>query len=170
MAITARDERGRIAKGAGGRTAGARNRRPAVSSTLPPDAVGRLYETLYGLALAGDVQAIRLLLDRLDPAPKGRPVMLPSVPEIAGAEDVVEVGRAVLGAMCAGELTPGEAGDAIGVLHRHVESLELPAHEANLTQLREQFEELETLYREPLGSGPGRPPLARFGGPDMPAQ
>jgi hypothetical protein len=95
--------------------------------------------------------------------------MLPSVPEITGAEDVVEAGRAVLDALCAGELTPGEAADAIAVAHRHVQTLKLLAHEANLKQLKEQVGELETLYCERLAHGPERPPHVRFRGPEMPA-
>jgi hypothetical protein len=165
-----RDTQGRFAAGNPGRKPSSRNNRPALSGLLPSDATARLYEKAYTMALSGDAAMIRMLLDRLDPAPKGRPVMLPTIPEIAGAEDVVVAGRAVLDALYAGDLTPDEAAGTIAVLHRHVQSLELPAHEANLERLRKEVKELETLYHERLAHGTGRPPYAGLVSIEMPAQ
>src|SRR4051794_16897428 len=77
MAITLRDQHGRIAPGNGGRTPGSRNRRPGLVDHLPPDAFANIAVKLYGLALSGDVAAAKLLVDRYDPAPRHARVSLP---------------------------------------------------------------------------------------------
>src|SRR3954469_13134771 len=77
MAITLRDQHGRIPPGNGGRTPGSRNRRPGLVDHLPPDAFAHIAAKLYELALAGDVTAAKLLVDRYDPAPRHARVNLP---------------------------------------------------------------------------------------------
>ena len=73
--IDQRDKNGRIIK-ATGRATGSKNKRPNIHAVLPPNAVAEFYTKIYEAALTGDMTAARLLLDRLDPAPKGRPVEL----------------------------------------------------------------------------------------------
>ena len=121
--IQGRDAKGRIVK-TNGRSTGSKNKRPNIHALLPPDAVQQLYTALFQLALAGDTAASRLLLDRLDPAPKGRPVELPEVPPIDGIESAQQAGRRVLETMLAGELSPDEAGQVIAVIMQQVVGLE----------------------------------------------
>jgi hypothetical protein len=83
---------------------------------LPPDALQTLYTAIFDAAKAGDMTAARLLLDRLDPAPKGRVVELPGVPEITGLEAAQMAGRQVVQTMLAGELSPDEAGQVLDVV------------------------------------------------------
>src|SRR3954469_7202569 len=77
MAITLRDQHGRIPPGNGGRTPGSRNRRPGLIDHLPPDAFASIAAKLYEQALAGDVAAPKLLVDRYDPVPRHARVSLP---------------------------------------------------------------------------------------------
>jgi hypothetical protein len=121
--IQGRDARGRIVKTTG-RATGSKNKRPNIHALLPPNALQQLYGTLFQLALAGDTTAGKLLLDRLDPAPKGRPVALPDVPPIDGLEAAQQAGRKVLETMLAGELSPDEAGQVLSVLMQQVVGLE----------------------------------------------
>jgi hypothetical protein len=111
--IQERDARGRIVK-TNGRATGSKNKRPNIWTVLPSDAVADLYRTLFELAKGGDTGAAKLLLDRLDPTPKGRPVELPGMPPIDGLEGAQQAGRRVLEAMLAGELSPDEAGQVLG--------------------------------------------------------
>ena len=60
MAITLRDERGRVAPGGGGRTPGSRNKRPGLVDHLPPEAFANIAAKLYQQALSGDVAAAKL--------------------------------------------------------------------------------------------------------------
>jgi hypothetical protein len=135
--IEQRDKKGRIVK-ATGRTLGSRNRRPSIHGLLPPNAVQQLCTALFQLALAGDTAAARLLLDRLDPAPKGRPVELPGVPPIDGLEGAQQAGRRVLETMLAGELSPDEAGQVLGVIMQQVVGLEARDWAKMLSELQER--------------------------------
>ena len=77
MAITLRDQHGRIAPGSGGRTPGSRNKRPGLVDHLPPEAFANIAAKLYQQALSGDVAAAKLLVDRYDPVPRHGRVSLP---------------------------------------------------------------------------------------------
>lgn len=86
-----------------------------------PDIVAKLVEA----AKAGDVQAARLLLERVI-APLKAIEESATVPLPAGT--LAEQGRALLGAAAAGELAPGQAAallGALGTLARVVEVDEL---------------------------------------------
>lgn len=101
--------------------------RAAISARVP-----ELLETLMNKALDGDVGAARLLLERavaplksVDPA---------QVLELKG-ETLTERGHSVLGAVQAGELSPGQGAaliGAIGSLARVTEIDELAARVASL--------------------------------------
>jgi hypothetical protein len=135
--IQGRDAKGRIVK-TNGRVQGSKNKRPNIHALLPPDAVQQLYTALFQLALAGDTAASRLLLDRLDPAPKSRAVELPEVPPIDGIESAQQAGRRVLETMLAGELSPDEAGQVITVIMQQVVGLEARDWSRMLEQLQER--------------------------------
>ena len=135
--IQERDAKGRITKTTG-RVTGSRNKRPSILSMLPPDALQQLYTRLFELALAGDAASARLLLDRVDPAPKGRPVELSEVPPIDGIESAQQAGRRVLEVMLAGELSPDEAGQVLAVLTQQVVTLEARDWSKMLSELQER--------------------------------
>jgi hypothetical protein len=132
-----RDAAGRFLRGPG-RTKGSKNRRPSILAMLPPDALPQLYMTVFNAAKAGDMTAAKLLLDRLDPALKGRPVELPEVPPIDGLDAAQQAGRRVLETMLAGELSPDEAGQVLGVILQQVVGLEARDWSRMLEQLQER--------------------------------
>ena len=66
-----------------------------------------LVEAAYLLVKQRNVQALKMLLDRVWPVPRGRPVRI-EVPEIRTAADLVAVGAAVTANVTNGELTPEE--------------------------------------------------------------
>jgi hypothetical protein len=117
---------------------GSKNKRPTILAMLPPDALPTLYTTIFNAAKDGDMTAARLLLDRLDPAPKGRPVELPEVPPIEGLEGAQQAGRRVLETILAGELSPDEAGQVLGVILQQVVGLEARDWSRLLEQLQER--------------------------------
>ena len=92
---------------------------------LPPDALQTLYTTIFAAAASGDMTAARLLLDRMDPAPKGRPVELPEVPLPIDSLPAAQVAaRKVVEAMVGGELSPAEAAETIGVITQQITTVE----------------------------------------------
>jgi hypothetical protein len=105
---------------------------------LPPDALQTLYTTIFAAAASGDMTAARLLLDRLDPAPKGRPVELPEVPPIDSIDAAQQAGRRVLETMLAGELSPDEASQVLGVIMQQVVGLEARDWGKLLSELQER--------------------------------
>ena len=87
--------------------------------------VPTIIERLTAAALAGDVGAARLLLERVIPPLKAAEVAVPlALPD----GTLTEQGRAVLGAVAAGRIAPGQGAAllaAIGTLARVVEVDEL---------------------------------------------
>jgi hypothetical protein len=129
--IEKRDEHGRVIKSAG-RRPGSRNKRPSAAELLPPDALPTLYARLYDLAGAGDVQALRILLDRLDPLREGAPVELPGVPVITDAASARAVTGQVLHLVAVGEITPEEAAAIGWLIEAHVQAIKVHDLEARL--------------------------------------
>lgn len=66
-------------------------------------------------AKGGDMVAAKIVLDRISPARKGRPLRF-EMPEARTADDVATALASVVGAMADGELTPDEAALVASVL------------------------------------------------------
>ena len=102
--------------------------RAAIGAYVPA-----IIERLVNAACGGDVQAARLLLERVLPPVKAveqvQPVDMPTDGSLAAQ------GRAVLAAVAAGQLSPGQGGQllaAIGALARVIELDELERRLADL--------------------------------------
>ena len=117
-----------------GRRAGSTNQRTrGLFATLDPQGPA-LVAKVVDLALAGDITALKLCLDRLLPAlkPCELPVTLPDLPE-----SLTDQGKAILQAMADAQVTPSQAAallQALGTqarieevdhLRARVEALEL---------------------------------------------
>ena len=124
-------------RGAGGRfavgNAGSPGRPPgrgAVAEmryTLATD-LHKIIETLKTQALAGDPQAIRIILDRV--LPSLRPVELPAVLALPVGATLAEQARAVVQAAADGEIAPSQAAQivtALGGVAKIIETTELVA-------------------------------------------
>jgi len=104
--------------------------RAAIAGNVPA-----ILESLTAAALAGDVQAARLLLERTLPAIK--PVEATQALSLPNGT-LTEQGRAVLAAVTAGELAPGQGAQllaAIGTLGKVIEIDELAVRIAALEAL-----------------------------------
>ncbi len=82
--------------------------RAAIAGNVPA-----ILESLTTAALAGDVQAARLLLERalppIKPVEQSQPLSLPD-------GTLTEQGRAVLASVAAGELAPGQGAALLGAI------------------------------------------------------
>ncbi len=101
----------------GGRPRGARHRSTVLLERLMERDAEGVVAAVITRALAGDVAAAKLILDRLAPAPRDRRVMLDLPPCIDAA--AVELSQAVvIGAVASGALRPSE-GESIANLLEH---------------------------------------------------
>lgn len=120
--------------GNSGRPKGARNRATLAAEALLDGEAEALTRKAIELALTGDGAALRLCLQRIVPARRDRPVSF-ELPSIATAGDASRAMGAIIAAVAAGDLTPGEA-EAVGnLIQTHLRTLEATDFERRLTAL-----------------------------------
>ena len=131
------DARGKFRPGNPGRPKGARHKTTLAIEALLDGQAEKLTEKAIQMALAGDVTAMRLCLDRLAPPPKDRPIQI-AMPRLAGLQDMTIATAAVLDAVTSGTITPSE-GEAIAkLIETHRRAVELVDLETRLTRLEQQ--------------------------------
>ena len=94
----------------------------------------RLTRKAIELALAGDAMALRLCLDRMLPALRERPVTI-ELPTLTSSKDAVTASAALLAAVAAGEVAPGEAREVGRLLELHLKAVEVHGFETRLAAL-----------------------------------
>lgn len=134
-----RDPRGRFAPGNPGRPHGTRTRATRAAEALLEGEAEGLTRKAIELALDGDVQALRLCLDRIAPATKSRRVEF-DLPEIVTATDVLRGLGAVLSAVASGDLTPDEGEILSKLLELKRRALETVGLESRVTALESERE------------------------------
>lgn len=98
-----------------GRPAGSRNKTTlAVEALLDGDAE-TITRKAIDLAKLGEGVALRLVMERICPPRKDRPVNFP-LPDLKTADDAVTATATIVAAVGAGELTPSEAGELAKVI------------------------------------------------------
>ncbi len=112
-ANTARKQRGNPFKpgesgNPAGKPKGARHRATLAIELLLDGEAEALTRKAVELALEGDMQALRLCLERILPPRKDRPVSFDLAP-IESATDAKKAMSSVLAAVASGEITPSEA-------------------------------------------------------------
>lgn len=86
------------------------------------------------LALAGDGLALKLCMDRLLPVLRERPVNV-DLPQMASPKDAVAASAALLQAVAAGEIAPGEARELGRLIELHLKAVEVHEIENRLAAL-----------------------------------
>ena len=119
-----------------GRPSGSRNRASVLLDMFAEGECEAVLRTVLQQATAGDTRAAEIVLSRVWPVRRGRPISL-SLPPIKAAVDVVVALGAVADAMAAGELTPEEASAAAGVLEAHRRAVETLNLEERLRRLEQ---------------------------------
>lgn len=120
-----------------GRPKGSRNATTIALEALLDGEAEALTRKAIEMALAGDMQALRLCIDRILPVRKDRPVTF-ELPPISSAQDAAKVSSAVLAAVAAGELTPTDAGEISKLVETYVKAFET-------AELAERLDRLEKL-------------------------
>src|SRR5262245_17533733 len=98
--------RGRpFSPGNSGKPKGARNRSTRLLEKILFQDASDVAEAVVKAAKSGDMQAAKLILDRVAPVPRGRRLRI-DLPALNTAADVLAAGSAVIAAMAAGEVSP----------------------------------------------------------------
>ena len=127
--------RGRpFAPGNPGRPKGARNQITVLTEGLLNEDVEAVVRSVIEAAKAGDMTAARIILDRVLPVRKGRPVRF-ELPTGEGPSELAEALSAVLTAVAQGELTPEEGNNVAAMLETHWKVIEIAEFDRRLTAL-----------------------------------
>jgi hypothetical protein len=126
-----------------GKKAGTRHKATQAALALLSGEAEGLTRKAVELALAGDVTALRLCLERLVPPCREAPVSL-DLPSLATRADTGHVLAFLLAEVGRGELTPGEAEKLARLVSEYHKAVQL-------TEMEERFRRVE----EALGLVPG---------------
>ena len=118
----------------GGRPAGSRNKVLVALDKIGEEAAGDVLQAVVSAARGGDLGAAGILLSRVWPARKGRPVTF-GIPRLETAGDVVGALTAVVQAVANGILTPDEGQAVATMLEMHRKAIDTTEIEARLAAL-----------------------------------
>jgi hypothetical protein len=132
---------GRFAKGQSGnpagRPSGARNHSTLLAERLLESQTREICAAVIAGALAGNMQAAKIVLDRILPPKKDRPINI-DLPEMSSSSELVKAMACVINAVSSGQISPSE-GEAIArILDVHSKTLELKEFEQRLSVLERQ--------------------------------
>ena len=117
-----------------GKRPGTRNRSSQFAERLMEGAIEDIVQKVTEAAKTGDMQAAKIVLDRIAPARRGRPVAL-TLPIVLKADDVPAALAAVIAAMGDGTISPEEAAAVSAVVEGQRRALELVALEGRVAEL-----------------------------------
>lgn len=119
----------------GGRPKGARHKTTLLAEKLMAAEAEAIVRAVLTAAAAGDLTACRIVLDRIVPPVKERPVCV-DMPEVSDAEGARMAQGAILRAVAAGELLPSEGATLAGIVEAQRRAIETD-------ELRQRIERLE---------------------------
>ncbi len=119
-----------------GRPQGSRNKATLALQSLLDGQAEALTLKAVEMALAGDMQALRLCMERIVPPRKDAPITF-DMPPLKTAEDAVTASAAIAQALAAGELTPSEASTLSNMVQAFTESIKTADLEARIKAIEE---------------------------------
>jgi hypothetical protein len=122
-----------------GKPKGVRNRATLMAEKLMQDDAEQVVRAVVEKAKQGDMTAARLIIERIAPVRKGRPITL-DLPEAKTSADLAGAMASLVRAMATGEVTPDEAATIAGVFEIRRKTIESVDFEERLAALerREQ--------------------------------
>ena len=117
-----------------GKPPGTRNRVTRAVEELLDGEAEALTRKAVEMAKAGDIQAMRICLDRIAPARKDRYVPI-DLPPLDSADDAVKASAVIVAALSAGDLTPSEASELGKLVGNFVTALTAADFEKRLRQI-----------------------------------
>lgn len=131
-------EKGRFRKGKSGnpsgRPQGTRNNATVLAERLLEDQTREICAAVVAEARTGNMQAAKIVLDRILPTKKDRPIRI-DLPEMNSSTDLANSMSCVINAVGSGQISPSE-GEAIArIIDIHAKTLELNEFEQRLSAL-----------------------------------
>lgn len=120
-----------------GRPQGSRNKATLAIESLLDGQAEALTQKAVEKALEGDMQALRLCLERVCPPRKSRPIRI-ELPTVETASNVTAAQGVVIAAMAKGDITPEDASTIAGVLEAKRRAIETVEIEDRLSLLESQ--------------------------------
>lgn len=152
--MSSRTHRGNFEKGASGNPAGrprgSRNQATLALDRQLAEAGPILVQKLIEQAAGGNMQAMRLCLDRIIPRRRDCPVDLP-LPPVKNAQDVATAFTEVTSAVATGQITPAEGESLAQILTLQGEALLAGDLEERIEALQHS-EETYKVYREEIAA------------------
>lgn len=137
----ARDANGYFAKGNPGGPGRPRSiKRSAVMLDELGAGVGeQVFQVIVDKALAGDLRAAELLLSRVWPTRRGRPVEIDATP-VKGLSEVVPAVADVMNAVLTGEITPREGHEVATLMETQCRTIETYELQRRIDELEERVD------------------------------
>lgn len=120
-----------------GKPKGARHKLTLMAERLMEDDAEQVVASVLAAAKSGDMTAARLVLERIVPVRKGRPVVF-DLPAIETASDVVKALGVLVSEVASGTVTPDEAATVAGLLEAKRKALETEDIERRVAALEER--------------------------------
>ncbi len=117
-----------------GKPAGTRSKSTMLLLGLMQDGATEIAKAVIAAAKAGDLTAARIILDRLIPHAKERPVSL-TLPDTSSAEGIAAAQNEILQAVADGELLPTEGATLAGIVEARRRAIETAEFEQRLAAL-----------------------------------
>lgn len=117
-----------------GRAKGTRTHYSMLAEKLMGGDIEDITRSVIDAAKGGDMTAARIVLDRIAPVRRDRPVVF-DLPPIETTADLPKATNALLQAVASGELTPSEASDIGKAVDAHVRAIELTDVQERLARL-----------------------------------
>ena len=117
-----------------GRPPGARHQATVAAEALLDGEAEAVARKAIELAKSGEMAAIRLVMDRICPPRKDRPIRF-ALPKLEQASDALAAAAAIVEAVASGDLTPSEAAELSRVVSAYAATLEAADFDARLRKL-----------------------------------
>jgi hypothetical protein len=149
---SSRDANGHFAKGNPGGPGRPRSlsRKAVALDELGAGVSEQVVQMIVDKALAGDLRAAELLLSRVWPTRRGRPIEIDAAP-VKDLPDLVPAFTDVMNAVLTGDVTPREGHDVSAMLQTQCRTISMVEIERRITEMEEQREEQN---KKPAGEDP----------------
>lgn len=121
-----------------GKRPGTRSRITLLAEKLMENEATEVVRTVIDAAKAGDMTAARLILDRIAPPRRDRPVRI-DLPPLSCPADVVEAMSAVISALSEGTISAAEASELSRLLDNFVKAVEANEIEGRVRRLEKEI-------------------------------
>jgi hypothetical protein len=129
-----------------GRPKGSRNKSKSPGEDLFDEYSEHLTRKAIALAMAGDISALRICMDRVSPARRDAVIQM-NLPAIRKAEDLDRAAEKVTQGIRRGKITPVEAGRMMNILEGRLKIFETVELAGRIEKVEEKLAAAEVLPR-----------------------